>query len=141
VMDSANLELVSSIYADWQRGDYSSAEWADLEIEYVIADGPSPGKWKGLAGMAQAWRDVLGAWEGFRPEVEEYRELDGERVLVLFRAGGRGKTSGLDLGDMRAKGTNLLQLCKGKVTRSVFYFDRDRALADLGLAPDFRSPE
>jgi ketosteroid isomerase-like protein len=39
---SANVEVVRSIYADWERGDYGSVEWAHPEIEYVIADGPAP---------------------------------------------------------------------------------------------------
>jgi ketosteroid isomerase-like protein len=130
---SENLDLVRSIYAAWERGDFSSAEWADPEIESVIADGPSPGRWTGLAGMAEGWRDVLGAWEGLHPEVEEYRELDGERVLVLFHFNARGKTSGLEIGQMRSKGAGLFHVARGKVTRIVNYFDRDRALADLGL--------
>jgi hypothetical protein len=61
---SANLDLARSIYADWERGDFSDAEWADPEIEYVIADGPAPGSWKGVAGMAEAMRDFFSAWEG-----------------------------------------------------------------------------
>ena len=31
--DSANVELVRSIHGAWERGDYSSAEWAHPHIE------------------------------------------------------------------------------------------------------------
>jgi ketosteroid isomerase-like protein len=129
---SANVELVRSIYAAWERGDVSSAEWAHAEIEVVFADGPTPGSWRGLAGMAEGWRDLLSAWEEFRVEAEEYRELDDERVLALHRHSGRGKTSGMELERMRAKGANLFHVHDGKVTRFVTYLDRGRALADLG---------
>jgi ketosteroid isomerase-like protein len=139
-MASANLDLVRSILAAWERGDYSSAEWAHPEIEFVLADGPSPGSWTGLAGMTEGTRDWLNAWEGFRHEVDEFRELDGERVLVLAHYSGRGKTSGLDVGQTRAKGANVFHVRDGKVTRIVYYLDRENALANLGLASEAESP-
>jgi hypothetical protein len=86
--------------------------------------------------MAAGFRDSLSAWEDFRAEADEYRELDDGSVLVLLRArSGRGKTSGLDIGQMRTRGANLFHISGSKVTKLVVYLDRDRALADLGLAP------
>jgi len=130
---SENVELVRSIYADWERGEFGTARWAHPEIEFVGADGVDPGESTGLPGMAASFRDTLGAWEGFRVLAEEYRELDDGRVLVLDHLGGRGKTSGLDLGQMRTTGAWLFHVRDGSVARMVRYQDRDRALADLGL--------
>jgi ketosteroid isomerase-like protein len=135
-MGSGNLEFVRSIYAAWERDDYSSTEWAHPDVEFVMADGPDPGSWRGRAGMAKGWRAFLSNWGDYRFEVEEYRELDAERILVLIRVRGRGRTSGLELGQVGAEGANLLHVRGGKVVRLVLYFDRDRALADLGLMPD-----
>ncbi len=134
-MASANLDLVRSIVADWERGDFSSAEWAHPEIEFEIADGPSPGTSTGLAGMAKGWRDWLSAWEDVSIEVEECRGLDNERVLVLVHASGLGKTSGLKVEEIWRKGVTVFHVCDCKVTKLVVYLDRERALADLGLAP------
>jgi ketosteroid isomerase-like protein len=86
------LDLVRSFYAAWERGDFSSVDWAHPDIEFAIADRLSPASWTGLAGMADGWRDFLIGWADFRAEPEEYRELDHERVLVLTRNTGRGKT-------------------------------------------------
>jgi ketosteroid isomerase-like protein len=131
---SENLDLVRSIYADWERGDFRSAEWAHPEIEYVYADGPEPGHWTGLADMAKAWRIRLSAFEDFRFVAEEYRELDNKRVLVFVGAGGRFKASELPFEQMgRGPGAHVFHLRDGKVMKLVAYWDRDRALADLGL--------
>src|SRR5438445_7885202 len=132
---SENLDLVRSIYADWERGDFSSAEWADPDIEWVRNDGPDPGTWSGLAGMAASSRDYMGAWEGMRFEAEACRELDDGRILVLTRISGRGRSSGFEVGQLQAPVVALWQVHAGKVKRLVFWYDRDRALADLGLAP------
>ena len=136
-MESANVELVRSILAAWESGDFSSTEWADPDIEYVIADGPAPGSWHGLEGMADGWRNFLDAWEGYRAVADEYLELDRERVVVLMHdVSGRGKTSGVELSAVQGKRVNLFHLRGGKVRRLVIYFEGDRGLANLVLTPE-----
>jgi ketosteroid isomerase-like protein len=131
---SANLDLVRSIYADWERGDFSSVEWMHPEIEFVRRDGPEPGTTTGQAAWHKSSGRWLSVWEDWRVGAEAYRELPGECILVFDHASGRGRMSGLEVGQaLRTKGANLFHLRDGKVTRLVLYTDRDRALADLGL--------
>jgi hypothetical protein len=78
-----------------------------------------------LAGRLRSWV-VLAA--------RYWRELDDERVLVRGQWRGRGKTSGLVVGETPTQGASLSDLRDRKVTKLVLYWDCDRALADLGLA-------
>jgi hypothetical protein len=130
---SENLDLVCSIVAAWERGDFSSAEWAHAEIEYTMVGGVDDGTWRGPSAMAQRWGEWLSAWDELRVEAEDYRELDRERVLALLRTIGRGRTSGMDIAQTHVKGAVLFCLVHGRVARLVQYWDRNRALADLGL--------
>ena len=122
-----------SIYDAWERGDFSSAGWAHPEIEYVVADGTDPGVWKGIPAMSATWRETLSVWGDVRTVVDEYRGLDDGRVFALLSWSGRGRTSGFDLADVPWRGANGFHIRDGKVTRLVLYWDRERALADLGL--------
>jgi ketosteroid isomerase-like protein len=135
-MTSENLDVVRSIYDDWERGEFGSTAWAHPDIEFVIVGGPDPGTWTGVAGMGRAWFDFLNAWEEFHVLADAYRELDAERVLVPIHRSGQGRTSGLDVEEMGSLAADLFHLDAGKVIRLVHYWDRERALADLGLAPE-----
>jgi ketosteroid isomerase-like protein len=132
-MSSGNVDLVRSIYAGWERGDFSSSAWASPDIEFVYADGPEPGSSTGLVGMKERWGDYLGAWDDYRFEVDEYRELDENRVLVLIRRSGRGKSSGMAI---QTKGAHLFNIDDGKVTGLALYWNREGAFADLGFSPE-----
>jgi ketosteroid isomerase-like protein len=132
---SANVELLRRIFERWEQGDFSSADWADPDIEYVQADGAETGSFHGRAEMAEAWRSFLSAWQGLRAEAEEYRELDDSTVLVLVRNSGLAPGSGMDLETLGAQGANLFTIRQGKVVRLALYWDRRKALADLGLGP------
>jgi len=135
---SANLDLVHSIYADWERGNFSSVGWADPEIEYVEAEmGRFPRTSShGVIGLAEAARARLEVLEDVRELAEEYRELDDGRVLVLNLTRGRWKRSGIELGVSKSRpwvGAHLFHIRDGKVTKLVVYGSRDSAVADLGL--------
>jgi len=95
-MPGENLDLVRAIYADWERGDFSRADWADRGMEFVFADGPEPASGRGPAAM----------WV---------------------------RSSGIELTQVLARGASLMEMREGKVTKLVLYWERDHALADLGL--------
>src|SRR6516165_10881837 len=126
---SENLNLVRSIFAAWERGDYSSADWADPEIEYAIVGIGAllDGTWKGPRGMAERARATIEVGEDYRLEGERYRELDGERVLVLDRRSGRGKGSGIEFVDstlLPSAGAHLFNVRDGKITKLAVYGTR-----------------
>jgi ketosteroid isomerase-like protein len=127
---SENLDLVRSIYAAWERGDFRDAEWADPEIVLVRPESLDGDALKGRAAAEGGWREWLTTWEDFRAEATDFRVLDEERVLVLGRMRGHGRTSGA-LGE--AETVNLFHVRDRKVTRLVLYSSRVRAFADLGL--------
>jgi ketosteroid isomerase-like protein len=110
------------------------------EIEFVIADGPEPGRRVGLTATVEGWTELLSAWDDLYAEADEYLELDRERVLVLAGFSGHGRTSGLEVGQLRVKTAAVFNIRGGKVTRLVIYWDRSHALADLGLAPEGETP-
>ena len=79
--------------------------------------------------MAEPWRDLLSAWDEVSLAADEYRELDSKRILVLVDRTERGKRSGLEIVQMRADETHLLEIRDGQVIRLAQYFHR------VGLEP------
>jgi ketosteroid isomerase-like protein len=127
---SENLELVRSIFADWERGDFSRNDWADPDIEYVIVDGPDPGSTRGLEAMARRAGEELRPAQNTRLTITDIRELDDERVLVLIDGSGHGKSSGVAVA---YKEIQVFDVRDGTVIRLTVYYEPNLALADLGL--------
>ena len=132
---SENLDLVRSICADWERGDFTRIDWADPDIEFAWPEGldglPRPGR--GRRALAEDWRTTLAAWDSLSVTAEEYRELDDEQIIVLHRFRARGKMSGLPIDEGLTKGAVLFAVRQGRVSRLVVYLRRDSAFADLSL--------
>jgi ketosteroid isomerase-like protein len=141
VTDSPNVDLVRSLYVAWERGDYfSSVDWAHPEIELVTGmGGPDPRSWSGLAAVGRGWREFLRDWTDWHIEIEEYRELGDDRVLALGQLHGCGRRSTVQAEQLAASAANLFHICDGKIKKVVLYWDRERAFADLGLAPEGES--
>ena len=129
---SENLDLVRSIYVDWERGDFSHVEWAHSDIDFE-AVGFDPMRTVSAGAMADRWRLWMSAWENYRAEAEDYRELDNDRVLVLMRHSGTGKASGVGIESFKRDGATLFHIREGQITKLVAYLDREQAFADLGL--------
>ena len=100
---SANVDLERSVFADWERGDFSRLIGL-IPIELASPEGIDSGSWRGRGEVRAAWRDTLAAWDNLSVTAEEYDELDEERILVLHRFSARGKLSGLEVGEVLTGG-------------------------------------
>jgi ketosteroid isomerase-like protein len=131
---SSNLDLVKSIFDAWEEGDFTSTDWADPEIDFVMRGGLNRGTWKGVEGMAEGWATMLNAWENLHAVPEGFRATDDGRILVFVRNEGRGRGSGIQIDGISTHGANVFTVRDGKVTRLELYWDRDEAIAELGLS-------
>jgi ketosteroid isomerase-like protein len=129
-MSQANVEIVREIFSAWERGDFSSTDWADPEIEFTIP-GPDPNVHRGIESMGRAWAEWLGVWDEFSVEGRGYRDA-GDKVVVeqVFR--GKGKSSGVPIDEIR--GATVVTLRDGKVIRFEGHTTLEAALDSAGLA-------
>jgi ketosteroid isomerase-like protein len=65
-MSKENVDLVRSIYAEWERGEFrATPRWADPGIEFVVPDGPEPSTRTGRAA-APGVEAFVRLWEHLR---------------------------------------------------------------------------
>jgi ketosteroid isomerase-like protein len=91
----------------------------------------NPAVYVGYEGIMRWRADVGDVWESYRSEPEEF--FGGDAVVVVFtRERGRAKGSGIEV-DQHPTAL-LCRLRAGRVSEIRLYHDRERALADAGLA-------
>ena len=135
-MASANLDLVRSIYADWERGDFGRTAGLHPDIAWACVGGPEPGQRDRDGRDGRAMRNWLHAWNEWPIEATDYRELDGERILMFCRGvGGRqderiGPRAAIDRRGEPLRGPRQ----QGHKARHLLA--PRPAFADLGLTPD-----
>jgi ketosteroid isomerase-like protein len=129
-VSQANVDVVKGIFHAWERGDFSSVDWADPDIEFSIP-GPDTHVYRGVEAMGRAWAEWLNAFDEFSVLGEEFHEA-GNKVVVrqLFR--GKGKGSGIPID--RIPGAAVFTLRDGKVIRFEGHITLEGAMASAGLA-------
>jgi ketosteroid isomerase-like protein len=134
-MSEESVEIVRRVYEHWDRGDYASVALfmtPDVEFaRYGAALGSLQGEWRGFDEIRTALAEYLTAWEDIRNTPDDIIDLGGDRVLVLDRQTGRGKTSGVAAEHEMA---SLFTLRERKIVRIEAYWDRAEALKAAGLS-------
>jgi uncharacterized protein len=130
-MSPDNVEVVQRSFEAFARGDFELAMAAfdpavEFDLTRVVPDGQV---YDGHAGIWQAMRRWLLAWEDYRMEVDDYLDA-GDSVVICFRESGRGKGTGLPV---EQNVTGVWKLRAGKVVRVTPYLDRKEALEAAGL--------
>ena len=127
---SSDLEKLEALYEEWSRGDLSSTDIFDADVEsFSVGVSPEPpGEVKGQAQLGEAMANWLSAWERPLAVIPEEFVQSGDRILVLIRWKGRGRGSGVE---MEAEGAHLWTFRGGLAVRFDVYRDRDEARAAL----------
>jgi ketosteroid isomerase-like protein len=130
-MSQENVEIVRGCCEATARGDWDAAMTAiHPEIEYDLSFFPEGRIYHGHAGIREAFRIWLGAWQDYRQEWDEILDAGEETVVVIGRELGRGKSSGVEVKrDVFAVWT----LSEGKGIRIQFHPEREAALKAAGL--------
>ncbi|HSJ17904.1 MAG TPA: nuclear transport factor 2 family protein [Solirubrobacterales bacterium] len=127
-----NAEAVNTLFAAFARRDVEAAARVldpGVEIRPAIVGGPEGIVYHGLEGMRQFWADIDAAWAEFRITPEEFRELDGE-ILVLGRAFARGRETGIVIDSPAAW---IARLRHGKIVGFRSFSNPQNALEAAGL--------
>ena len=97
---------------------------AAFEFEFH-AIGGNLGRGNGLEELAAAWREWMSPFETWWTEIEDFVDVDDNRVLVLLRDHVRPREGESEIESL---GCNLWTLRNGKVVRIDFYPVRSEGL-------------
>jgi ketosteroid isomerase-like protein len=133
-MSRENVEVVRRNFEAWQRDDLDGwLSYQVTDIEWHVAlravDGAAS-VYRGHEGTRAMWERFRTEVERFRVELQEIREVDEDRVVLLGHGRFRGPASGIEVG---APLGQVYTLRDGKIIRSVDYNTHEEALGAVGL--------
>lgn len=129
-MDESEMRILREIYADWDRGDYSRADYLHPEFELVYGrDFLDEGSFNGLAEAREGWRGWLTQWSSWTARALELQRL-GDRILVRIEVRGMARSTGLEL---VATSANVWELRDGLPFRLTLYTHPETPLHEAGI--------
>jgi ketosteroid isomerase-like protein len=130
-MSQKNVEIVRRMYAAFHSGDFEGA-LAHFDRNVVVDATMRVDA--GLGHGREAVNQIVGRWVGafdeWREEIEEMRDLGGH-VCVVSTQHGRGKGTGIETETRYAV---LYQVRGNLITRMTLYPGPDQALEAVGLS-------
>ena len=130
-MSDQTLELVKRIFRNWERGGFSSVEWADPDIAFDVP-GTDP-EVHGIDEMRRSWFGFLESYEDLRIEARRLYPA-GDTVVVEQAFYGKGRASEIPIDQIM--GGAVLTIRGGRVIRFRGYTHLGDALAEAGIEPD-----
>jgi ketosteroid isomerase-like protein len=129
-MSQENVELIQRMYETFHRGDADGTlAYFDPEVEVDASMRVDEGIGHGREAVNAIVARWLGAWDKWREEIEEIRDL-GPQVLVVSKQSGRAKGSGIEVETHYAV---LYEIHGDKITRMCIYSEPAEALEATGL--------
>jgi ketosteroid isomerase-like protein len=129
-MSQENVELVRGMYEAFHRGDFDTAlasfdPAVEVDASVRVDEGVGHGR-DAVATVVGRW---VGAWDDWREDIEEMRDL-GRHVLVVSTQRGRAKGSGIEV---ETRYSVLYEVRGGTITRMVLHTGPAEALKAAGL--------
>src|SRR4051794_14875844 len=128
-MSQENVEIVRKFVDAAQAGDVETALCCFSEDVIWLNRPPEVGPYDGRDGVITA---ILGFAEHFDDYWFEAKQLVDARdkVVLLWRQGGKGKSSGLPITE---DGATVFDVAGGRICRAQVYSGREEALKAAGL--------
>jgi ketosteroid isomerase-like protein len=134
-MSQENVEIVKAGSEAWVRGDLDAYfKLCDPAVEWDTSNfegWPEDDIYHGHTGVRRFFEDWRASWEQYEAGVEEYFDIDGERVLAYWWQRGEGRGSRIPV---QMDWALICTLKRGLVWRMEAFSDRREALEAVGLA-------
>jgi ketosteroid isomerase-like protein len=130
-MSEGNVELVRRGFLAAMDEDWPTAlDTLASDVEIHDFDIPDAGVYRGPDGFLSWLRGWGEGWESWRVEDAEFRSVDDNQVIALFRIVARGGHSGMEL---ERRDAITYRIEGGKISRMEYFNDQDAAREAVGV--------